>query len=90
MSRTYDRDTKHYHRAVIDHLVETGEATYFEAADVYVIKSDEGTFAVRSHQIIDIETCTVIRPVDSRPAGSGKRSWVSESEEDEILKHFGI
>lgn len=53
MTRTYDRDTKHYDRVVIEHLVATGQATFYPGANAYVVKTEDGTFAVRSHQIVD-------------------------------------
>lgn len=56
----YDRETKHYDRAVLTHLVEIGQATYFAAPDVYVVKTEDGTFAVRSHQIVTIPAPVVV------------------------------
>lgn len=56
----YDRETKHYDRNVLAAMVADGAATYFEAADVYVVKTEEGTFAVRPHQIIDTALITVL------------------------------
>lgn len=53
MTRIYDRDTKHFDRAVIEHLVATGQATFFAGANAYVVKTEDGTFAVRPHQIVD-------------------------------------
>lgn len=53
MTRTYDRDAKHYDRVVLDHLVATGQATFFAAANTYVVKTEDGSFAVRPHQVVD-------------------------------------
>lgn len=61
MARTYERETKHYDRVVLDHLVATGQATFFAAANTYVVKTEDGTFAVRPHQIV--ETPVVIKDV---------------------------
>lgn len=66
MTRSYDRDAKHYDRTVLTHLVETGQATYFAAANVYVVKTEEGTVAVRPHQIVEITTSLVAQPVEER------------------------
>lgn len=52
MTRTYDRETKHYDFAVLTHLVETGQATFFEGPGIYVIKTEDGTVAVRPHQVV--------------------------------------
>lgn len=68
MTRTYARETKHFDRTVIAHLVETGQATFFPGADVYVVKTEEGTVAVRPHQIIEITTPLVTQPVEVRVA----------------------
>lgn len=56
----YDRETKHYDRNVLAAMVAAGEATYFTAPDIYVVKTEEGTFAVRPHQIIDTALITVL------------------------------
>lgn len=53
MTRTYARDAQHYDRTVLAHLVETGQATFFAAANTYVVKTENGSFAVRPHQIVD-------------------------------------
>ena len=68
MTRSYDRDAKHYDRTVLTHLVETGQATFFAAANVYVVKTEEGTVAVRPHQIVEITTSLVSQPVEDRVA----------------------
>lgn len=52
MSRTYDRDAKHYDFALLTHLVETGQGSFFEGPGIYVIKTEDGTVAVRPHQVI--------------------------------------
>lgn len=63
MTRTYDRDTKHYDRVVLDHLVAVGQAQYYPAqGGIYVIKTEDGTVAVRQHQIIEINT-PLVTPV---------------------------
>lgn len=64
MTRIYDRDTKHYDRAVLTHLVETGQAQYYPAqGGIYVIKTEDGTVAVRPHQIIDRPVPVVVEDV---------------------------
>lgn len=52
MARSYDRETKHYDFKVLTHLVETGQATFFDGPGIYVIKTEDGTVAVRPHQVI--------------------------------------
>lgn len=96
MSRSYEREGKHYDFALLSHLVETGQATFFEGPSIFVIKTEDGTVAVRPHQVLFTPTPAPFRivevevsPEGDRPAG-GKRSWVSASEEDEILGYFGI
>ena len=66
MSRSYARDAKHYDRSILNHLVETGQATFFAAPGVYVVKTEDGTVAVRPHQIIEITTPVVTQPVEVR------------------------
>ncbi len=44
MTRIYDRDTKHYDFALLSHLVETGQATFFEGPAIYVIKTEESSW----------------------------------------------
>lgn len=100
MARVYDRQTRHYSRATIDHLVETGQARYYPAqGGIYVIKTESGTVAVRSHQIINlppvtavVESVEVFPSQDTPPAvaAPATTSWVSGDEAEEILKHFGI
>lgn len=51
MARSYDRETKHYDFKVLTHLVETGQATFFDGPGIYVIKTEDGTVAVRPHQV---------------------------------------
>ena len=67
MTRTYDRETKHYDFKVLTHLVETGQATFFDGPGIYVIKTEDGTVAVRPHQVIftpDPAPFTIVAPVD--------------------------
>jgi hypothetical protein len=52
MTRIYERETKHYDFAVLTHLVETGQATFFEGPGIFVVKTEDGTVAVRPHQVI--------------------------------------
>jgi hypothetical protein len=59
----YDRETKHYFRDVLTHLVETGQGTFYPTPGVYVIKTEDGTVAVRPHQVIDRPVQTVIDDV---------------------------
>lgn len=64
MTRTYAREAKHYDRAVLTHLVETGQAQYYPAqGGIYVIKIEDGTVAVRQHQIIDRPVPVVVTDV---------------------------
>lgn len=53
MVRIYDRQTLSWDQALLDLAVESGDATYFEKADVYVVKTATGSFAVRRHQVVD-------------------------------------
>jgi hypothetical protein len=69
MTRIYDRETKHYDFALLSHLVETGQATFFEGPAIYVIKTEDGTVAVRPHQVIFTATpapfeIVVVSPMD--------------------------
>lgn len=68
MTRTYDRETKHYDFALLSHLVETGQATFFDGPSIYVIKTEDGTVAVRPHQVIFTATpapfTIVVSPMD--------------------------
>lgn len=52
MTRSYDRESKHYDFRVLTHLVETGQATFYEGPGIYVLKTEDGTVAVRPHQVI--------------------------------------
>lgn len=63
MTRIYARETKHYDRAVLTHLVETGQASFFDGPGIYVIKTEDGTVAVRPHQIIDLPAPAVVEDV---------------------------
>ena len=56
MTRTYDRDGHHFDFALLTHLVEIGEATFYEGPSIYVVKTESGTFAVRPHQVIFTST----------------------------------
>ena len=102
MTRTYDRDGKHYDFALLTHLVEIGEATFYDGPSIYVIKTEDGTVAVRPHQVIftstpapftltQVEEIAAFTPSDQTDVPARRSSsWVSADEEDEILKHFGI
>lgn len=70
MTRTYARETKHFDRTVLAHLVDTGQAQKFSTVqgDIFVVKTEEGTFAVRPHQVIEITTPLVTQPVEVRVA----------------------
>lgn len=50
----YEREGKHYDRAVLRHLVATGQARHYPGPDVYVVTTEDGTFGVRPHQVIDL------------------------------------
>jgi hypothetical protein len=64
VTRIYDRETKHYDRAVLTHLVETGQAQYYPAqGGIYVVKTESGTVAVRAHQVIDLPVTAVVADV---------------------------
>lgn len=52
MTRSYERDAKHYDFAVLTHLVETGQASFFDGPGIFVVKTENGTVAVRPHQVI--------------------------------------
>jgi hypothetical protein len=97
MSRTYERDTKHYDFAVLTHLVETGQATFFEGPGIFVIKTEDGTVAVRPHQVIFTATPApfdIVVPAEepeavvADPSSAPRNGWYSASETNELLQHF--
>ena len=99
MARNYERDGKHYDFAVLTHLVETGEATFFDGPGIYVLKTEDGTVAVRPHQVVFASTPApltitevdeIAAPVTSTDQSRRQTSWVSAAEQDEILGYFGI
>lgn len=102
MTRTYDREGKHYDFAVLTHLVETGEATFYDGPGIYVIKTEDGTVAVRPHQVIftatpapftitEAEEITApAAPVEPPARRTGGTAWMSDDEAEEILNYFGI
>lgn len=52
MARTYDRETHRWRLEDLQALVAAGQAQWYPAqGGIYVVKSDQGTFAVRQHQI---------------------------------------
>lgn len=51
MARTYERNEKHYDFKLLTHLVETGQAKFYEGPGIYVLKTEDGTVAVRPHQV---------------------------------------
>ena len=55
MTRTHERETKHYDFKVLSHLVAAGEATYYEGPGIFVIKTEDGTVAVRPNQVFFTE-----------------------------------
>lgn len=69
MTRTYERETKHYDFALLSHLLETGQATFFEGPSIYVIKTEDGTVAVRPHQVIFTATPAPFEVIVSPMAG---------------------
>jgi hypothetical protein len=93
----YERDGKHYDIAVLTHLVEKGEATFYDGPGIYVIKTEDGTVAVRPHQVISIPVAVTLTdvveftapPVDETVV-SRRRGWISRDEEKELLDYFGI
>lgn len=101
MSRTYERDGKHYDFALLTHLVEIGEATFYEGPSIFVIKTEDGTVAVRPHQVIFTSTpapFTIVVPDEDEadgepevvaevevPRGPG---GLSASERDDLLNFF--
>jgi hypothetical protein len=101
MSRTYERDGKHYDFALLTHLVEIGEATFYDGPSIFVIKTEDGTVAVRPHQVIFTSTpapFTIVAPdedvADGEPevvadveVGRGP-GGLSASERDDLLSHF--
>lgn len=90
MTRTYDRDAKHYDRTVLTHLVETGQATFFAAANVYVVKTEDGTVAVRPHQIIEITTPVVTQPVEVEAASPMNGYHGQEQYDGEDIGPHGV
>jgi hypothetical protein len=52
MTRTYPRSEARYDYDILQLMVADGFATYFPSADVYVLKTDHGSVAVRPHQVI--------------------------------------
>lgn len=53
MTRSYPRNENRYDYDLLQMMVADGMATYFPAADTYVVKTEDGTsFAVRPHQVI--------------------------------------
>lgn len=60
----YSRETKHYDRKVLTHLVETGQGRFYPVqGGIYVIKTEDGTVAVRPHQVIDLPVTRVVEDV---------------------------
>lgn len=51
MTRTYDRQAKTYDFDVLTRLVEAGQGTFFEGPGIFVIKTENGTVAVRPEQV---------------------------------------
>lgn len=83
MTRIYDRETKHYDRAVLTHLVDIGEAQYYPAqGGIYVIKTEDGTVAVRPHQIIDMPRAVVVEDVVEVRVPSPMDGYSSKEEYD--------
>ncbi len=91
MSRTYDRDTKHYDFAVLTHLVETGEATFYEGPGIFVIKTEDGTVAVRPNQVIFTATpapFTIVEPVAEVQAPAST-AWAESLAEEYLTALHG-
>jgi hypothetical protein len=101
MSRTYERDGKHYDFALLTHLVEIGEATFFEGPSIFVIKTEDGTVAVRPHQVFFRPTpapFTVVVPDEDEADGEPEvvaevevargPGGLSAADRDDLLSHF--
>jgi hypothetical protein len=101
----YEREGKHYDIAVLTHLVEKGEATFYDGPGIYVIKTEDGTVAVRPHQVISMPVSVTLTDVVEitalpaeettgtpiKPVGQSRsRGWISRDEEKELLNYFGI
>lgn len=89
MTRTYARDTKHYDRKVLAHLVETGQATFFDGPGIYVIKTEDGTVAVRPHQIVDsgLTVPVTVEVTDVVEVPARRRGALTEAQQ-ELLRDF--
>src|ERR1700738_3754400 len=61
MTRTYAREETKWDLDLLKILVESGDAKEFPNG-IYVVKTDEGSFAVRPHQIISREEKLPIPP----------------------------
>ena len=108
MSRTYPREDARYDYDILQLMVDDGFAVYYPSADVYVLKTDHGSVAVRPHQVIHpAEKAEIFRNVapslepvrevlaeraDAERAAqrTTRKGWVSEQEQDDILRHFGL
>lgn len=101
MSRTYDRDGKHYDFALLTHLVEIGEATFYEGPSIFVIKTEDGTVAVRPHQVFMRSTpapFTIVVPDEDDTVGDPEvvaeievvrgPGGLSAIERDDLMSHF--
>lgn len=108
MSRTYPRDEARYDYDILQLMVADGFAVHYPDADVYVLKTDHGSVAVRSHQVIHpAEKAEIFRNVppslvpvrdalaervatEQVASRTSRKGWVSEQEQDDILRHFGL
>ena len=106
MSRTYPREDARYDYDILQLMVTDGFAVYYPAADVYVLKTESGSVAVRPHQVIHpAEKADIFRTVAPslepvraalaeqaapRTTRTTRKGWVSEQEQDDILRHFGL
>jgi len=85
MTRTYARQDRHFDLTWLKAAVKDGHAKTYETnkGTVYVVTTDEGTFAVRPHQINDnVEERAYYHDLDEEA-----RKTPSESEDD-VLAHF--
>ena len=101
MSRTYERDGKHYDFALLSHLLEIGEATFFEGPSIFVIKTEDGIVAVRPHQVFFRPTpapFTIVVPDEDEADGEPEvvaevevargPGGLSDADRDDLLSHF--
>lgn len=94
MTRIYDRETVTWRLEDLQALVAAGQAEYFPGGGgIYVVKSDQGTFAVRSHQIEVPERVVVkaaVAQVDQEAVevAAEAAAHAQRDEADDLWGHF--